>query len=142
MLLTLLAWLRLLVVLIGRMAKWRSHRKIDIGYGRLRETLGARVCSATKPPWVRQEIMRLKALMPLAGCRTISIAFNRLFSAKRRMTVGKTFVSDVIRRHRYEIEVLRRHIKNHRPKPRSRCRGIWCGPSISPGRPRSMGKLG
>jgi len=58
----------------------------------------------------------LKALMPLAGCRTISIAFNRLFSTKRRMTVGKTFVSNVVRQHRYEIEVLRRQIKNRRPK--------------------------
>ena len=33
------------------------------------------------------------------------------------MSVGKTFVSELLREHRYEIELLRRQIKNRRPKP-------------------------
>jgi transposase InsO family protein len=33
------------------------------------------------------------------------------------MTVGKTFVSQVIRAHRYEIQVLRRKLKHRPPKP-------------------------
>ncbi len=71
-----------------------------------------------KPPWVRREIIRLKALTSEAGtCRVIAHIFNRRFAAKRRMTVGKTFVWEVIRTHRYEIEVLKRHIKNAKPRP-------------------------
>jgi len=93
MLLTLPAWLRLLVLLFQPFL----HRRAPFGYRRLRETSTMRFCSPARPPWVRQEIIRLKALMPLAGCRSISTAFNRLFYANRRMTVGKTFVSDVIR---------------------------------------------
>src|SRR5467141_3240852 len=55
--------------------------------------------------------------MPQAGCRCIAHSFNRRFAAKRRTTVGKTFVSELLREHRYEVENLRRHIKNARPKP-------------------------
>ena len=51
-----------------------------------------------KPQWVRQELIRLKALMPEAGCRTIAHGFNRRFGERRRMTVGKTYVADTLRR--------------------------------------------
>jgi len=71
-----------------------------------------------KPAWVRREIIRLKALMSDTGtCRRITEVFNRRFADKRKMTVGKTFVWELLRRHRYEIEVERRKIKNARPKP-------------------------
>jgi hypothetical protein len=66
---------------------------------------------------VRQEIIRLKALTPHAGCRAIADSFNRRFAAKRRMTVGKTFASEVTQRHQYEIDIVRRQIKNARPRP-------------------------
>ena len=33
------------------------------------------------------------------------------------MTVGRTWVNETIRRHKYEIEVLRRQIKNAKPRP-------------------------
>jgi transposase InsO family protein len=72
---------------------------------------------AAKPAWVRQEIIRLKALMPHAGCRAIADSFNRRFAAEPRMTVGKTFVSEVTQRHQYEIDIVRRQIKNARPRP-------------------------
>ena len=52
---------------------------------------------APKPPWVRREVLRLKAWMPQAGCRTIAHAFNRLHGERRQMTVGKTFVADPAR---------------------------------------------
>lgn len=73
-----------------------------------------------KPEWVSKEIIRLKALMPDAGCRTISMIFNRRFKASRQMTVGKTYVSYVIRDHQYEIQVVRRNIKHRKPKPMAR----------------------
>lgn len=73
-----------------------------------------------KPAWVVREIIRLKALMPDAGCRSIANIFNRRYADSRKMTVGKTFVADTMRRHRYEIEVLRRKIKHRVPRPTPR----------------------
>ena len=69
-----------------------------------------------KPAWVRQEVIRLKAFMAEAGCRTIGNIFNRRFAESRQMTVSKTFVNDVIRNNKYEIQILRKEIKNRKPK--------------------------
>jgi len=70
-----------------------------------------------KPEWVRREIIRLKALMREDGtCRALAAVFNRRFAAARKMTVGKTFVANAIRRHHYEIAAARRRIKNARPR--------------------------
>ncbi len=59
-------------------------------------------------------MIRLKALLPEAGCRLISHAFNRRFA--RNMTVSKTFVNETIRKRNYGIQILRREIKNRKPK--------------------------
>jgi transposase InsO family protein len=81
-----------------------------------------------KPPWVTREIVCLKALMPVAGCRTLALVFNRRFArhanVRRRMTVGKSFVASILRKHSYEIEVIRRRIKHRVPPalPRNR---VW-----------------
>lgn len=73
--------------------------------------------SQRKPEWVRREIIRLKALMREAGtCRAIEKSFNRRFAEKKNMTVGRTFVNELIRRHHYQIEQKRRSIKNAKPK--------------------------
>ncbi len=69
-----------------------------------------------KPAWVRKEVMRLKALLPRAGCRAVADCFNRRFAERRKVTVGKTFVSDLIRTHGYEIKVLRRGIRRAKPR--------------------------
>ncbi len=92
----------------------RCHKKVVIVYCR----------AQPKPAWVISEIIRLKALMPDAGCRTIANIFNRRFAASRRMTVGKSFVADMLRRHQYEIQVLRREIKHRVPRPAPRNR-VW-----------------
>lgn len=77
-----------------------------------------------KPAWVVREIIRLKALMPDAGCRSIANIFNRRCAVSRKMTVSKTFVADTIRRHRYEIEIVRRKIK-HRVPPSLPRNIVW-----------------
>lgn len=69
-----------------------------------------------KPAWVVREVIRLKALMPDAGCRSTANIFNRRYAVSRKMTVGKSFVADTIRRHRYQIEVLRRKLKHRVPR--------------------------
>ena len=70
-----------------------------------------------KPDWVPKEIIRMKAMMPDVGCRKLADNFNRRFAKSKQMTVGKTYVSNTIRNHQYEIQVLRRNIKHRRPKP-------------------------
>ena len=70
-----------------------------------------------KPRWVRDEIVRLKALMPHAGCRTIMHTFNRRFAVRRQMTVGKTYVADTIRRQQYAILCARQKLKHRMPRP-------------------------
>ncbi|NOX75262.1 MAG: transposase family protein [Gammaproteobacteria bacterium] len=62
--------------------------------------------------------------MPDAGCRKIAAVFNRRFENQRNITIGKTYVSTVIRKHLYEIQVLRQKIKHHRPKPMTKNR-VW-----------------
>lgn len=77
-----------------------------------------------KPPWVRREVLRLKALMPEAGCRRVAETFNRLHQSRKGMTVGKTFVADTIRQHGEELLRLRREIKHRQPRPLAR-NVIW-----------------
>lgn len=55
--------------------------------------------------------------MPLASCRTIADTFNRMFFCTKQMSVGKTFVHAIVQKHKYQIEVLRKKIKNAKPKP-------------------------
>ena len=80
----------------------------------------------SKPEWIKEEIIRLKALMPQAGCRTIADICNRRFAASRRITVGKTFVYETLQQHAYEVTILRRNLKHSKPKsiPRNLIWGI------------------
>jgi putative transposase len=77
-----------------------------------------------KPSWVKKEVIRLKAFMPDDGCRKLAAVFNRLYRDEKQMTVGKTFVANVIRDHHYEIQVLRQKVK-HRQPPILRKNIIW-----------------
>ena len=77
-----------------------------------------------KPKWVKHEVIRLKALLPQAGCRTIAHHFNRRWSARRDMTVSKTYVADLCRRHQYLIYEARKKMKHRVPRPMPRNR-IW-----------------
>ncbi len=66
--------------------------------------------------------------MPDAGCRSIAMVFNRRHawhdSPTRRGTVGKSYVADIVRRYRYDIELMRRDIKHRIPPPMARNR-VW-----------------
>ena len=64
-----------------------------------------------KPPRVCDEVIRLKALMPHEGCRTIAAAFNARH-ARRNESVGKTFVALTLKRHATRVLELRKQIKN------------------------------
>lgn len=77
-----------------------------------------------KPKWVKQEVIRLKAVMPRAGCRTLAHHFNRQWAGRRQMTVSKTYVAEVCRRHQYLILEARRKLKHRIPHPMPRNR-VW-----------------
>jgi putative transposase len=83
-----------------------------------------RVFAQPKPKWVRTEIVRLKALMPQAGCWTIAHHFNRRWKSQRQMTVSKTYVADVCRKQQYQILHARRKLKHRVPRSMPRNR-VW-----------------
>lgn len=58
--------------------------------------------------------------MPQAGCRSIAILCNRRYTAARKVSVGKTYVNQVLRQHRYEIDILHRQLKHTQPRHLSR----------------------
>lgn len=70
-----------------------------------------------KPNWVAKEIIKMKAFMPDTGCRKLAESFNRRYAKSKKMTVGKTYVSNIIKKHQYEIQVLRKDMKHRIPRP-------------------------
>lgn len=69
--------------------------------------------SRVKPAWVVKEVAALSG----EGCRSIEKLFNRIHTVRDGMTVGKSFVNYTLRKHRYEVEALRRDIKRRPPRP-------------------------
>lgn len=110
MLLALLA--ALLLRLLATVRRGRSFHP----YRRIVPTLPSRR-SRRKPEWVRREVIHLAALLGEPSCRTIAGIFNRRFAHARKMTVGKTFVHDLLRERRHEIAFEKRRIKNAKPRP-------------------------
>lgn len=97
-----LSWLRTVyrrLLQLLRMLLFREKPWLRFGRRTGKQDRNPVYLSPPKPPWVRREILRLKALMPDAGCRRIAATFNRRFAGPRQMTVGKTFVNEVIRDH-------------------------------------------
>jgi len=70
-----------------------------------------------KPPWVKQEVIRLKSFMTYQGCRKVAETFNRLHEQNGKMTVSKSYVAYIIKQHKYAIYLLRQQNKHKRPKP-------------------------
>lgn len=76
-------------------------------------TLDTHIHTRRKPDWLRLEVLRLKAHMPRAGCRAVARTFNRLHPG---VSVGKTFVADLMASHQHEIAELRRQIRSAKPR--------------------------
>jgi putative transposase len=79
-----------------------------------------------KPQWVIDNIIYLKAVHPLFGCRKIAELFDRLYATKYNMTVSKSYVYATLLNYRYEIQVVRRMVRHRRPKALKRniCWGV------------------
>jgi putative transposase len=126
--LILLMFVEQLRVCIQRIVRWMRtpHWSYYRSKPALLESKHNHRYSLCKPEWLKHEIIRLKALMPQAGCRSIADICNRRFAASRKVTVGKTYVHQVLQRHDYEIKILRRKLKHAKPKvvPRNLIWGI------------------
>lgn len=72
--------------------------------------------SRSKPDWVLAELIRLKAQMPDAGCRTLALTFNRLF-ASRQMSVCKSTAHKLLRNQAYAVLLARRAMRSKEPYP-------------------------
>ena len=114
-------WMRVLRWVHQRLVTRVQHRRRG---HRCPEPVPHRIFAQPKPKWVRDEVIRLKALMPEAGCRTIAHTFNRRWKSCRQMTVSKTYVADTCRRHQYLIYEARRKLKHRIPRPIPRNR-VW-----------------
>lgn len=77
-----------------------------------------------KPDWVINAVITLAAHNPDAGCRRLSLDFNRYYANSHRMTVSKTFVADLLKKHRYVITQKRRLWKHSIPASIAKNR-IW-----------------
>lgn len=79
-----------------------------------------------KPPWATDEIVRLAALMPDAGCRHLADVFNRLHLRRRRVSVGKSWVGYTLRGRREQVLRKRRELKHRIPRRiRATGSGAW-----------------
>lgn len=97
----------------------RSHQR-----ARVQPKAKGQVFSPPKPTWVRNEVIRFKALMPHAGCRTVAHHFNRRWASRRQVTVGKSYVAMTLRKHQYLVLEARRKLKHRVPQPMPRNR-VW-----------------
>ena len=109
-------------LLVLAAACWlQLYRRRRPAFPRVRRRAGERPAEAwpfspPKPPWVRREVVRLKALLPDAGCRRIAVTFNHLHEQRRRTTVGKTYVAGVLRDCGEEVMRVRRKLRRRRPR--------------------------
>lgn len=99
--------------------RWKSPEPTYLRYGR-RATADEKppyYRTRHKPDWVPDAIVYLKAMQPHLSCRDIAHLFNRLYAATRQVTVGKTYVSDIIKRRAYAIADIRRRVRGRQGKP-------------------------
>jgi transposase InsO family protein len=70
--------------------------------------------NARKPPWVVEEVLRLRALSGY-GCLKIAQMFNRRHAGDG-MSVGKTFVAETIKKQAHRLLRGEREIRNAKPR--------------------------
>lgn len=107
--------MHLFLAIVVWLMRW-LYRSAGLAHARRRTSRSPAIRNAPKPAWVREEILRLKLLMPDAGCRTIEMIFNRRFAIARGLTVGKTYVANVLSARRYDVQVRGRDLRRSAPK--------------------------
>ncbi len=69
-----------------------------------------------KPDWVRNELIRLAALMSQQSRRAVGRTFNRLYAQKYGVSVGSSFTCDFLKAHAVQVLRLRRELKARPPR--------------------------
>lgn len=69
-----------------------------------------------KPAWVCEELIALTACGTSLGCRTLADIFNRRHAGDG-VSVGKTFVADLLKHRQAEIRLRQRALKRRRYRP-------------------------
>lgn len=72
--------------------------------------------NARKPDWVREAVIGIATHYDNASCRQIEADFNRRHEETNGMTVGKTWVGNLIKTHRALIARLRHEKKQRKPR--------------------------
>ena len=110
--------------MIAALRAWLTHPAVPSRHG----WRGGRPASArrgaAKPPWVVDEVVRLVALMPDAGCRRLADVFVRLHCRRRGESVSKSFVAYTLCATRRAVLTKRRELRARLPQPMSRNR-VW-----------------
>jgi hypothetical protein len=118
----------LFIRLSAKMGKWLGPDRTPDFHGRRKPFVNTepefRVINTPKPPWVREELLRMKAQMPVASCRFLAATFNRRFNASHWINVGKTHVAETLKQYANEVQVLRTGLKRRPPRPVS-MHHIW-----------------
>lgn len=76
-----------------------------------------------KPDWVKQEIIRSKAINPNLSCRLLAKVFNHRY-AHAAESVSKSYVANILKCHRYEMLTLRKTMKS-RPVHTIEFNKVW-----------------
>ena len=69
-----------------------------------------------KPDWVRNELIRLAALMSNQSHRAVGRTFNRLYAERFGVSVGSSFTCDFLKAHAVQVLRLRREWKARPPR--------------------------
>ena len=72
--------------------------------------------NARKPDCVRNELIRLAALMSNQSRRAVGRTFNRLYAQKYGVSVGSSFTCDFLKAHAVQVLRLRRELKARQPR--------------------------
>ena len=69
-----------------------------------------------KPDWIRNELIRLAALMSQQSRRAVGRTFNRLYAQKYGVSVGSSFTCEFLKSHAVQVLRLRRELKARPPR--------------------------
>ena len=69
-----------------------------------------------KPDWVRNELIRLAALMSQQSRRAVGRTFNRLYAERFGVSVGSSFTCEFLKSHAVQVLRLRRELKARQPR--------------------------
>ena len=72
--------------------------------------------NARKPDWVRDELIRLSALMRGQSRRAVARTFNRLYFERFGVSVGSSFTCDFLKAHAVQVLRLRREFNAKQPR--------------------------